>query len=45
MVGKCISTMLDPPHPFDESVFITINFNNLFSQTDKEIKYNLRKTL
>lgn len=34
-----------PPHPFDENVFITISFSNLFSQTDKEVKYDLRKTL
>ena len=43
--GEIFYNGFRPPHPFDENVYITIDFTNLFSQTDKEVKYDLRKTL
>lgn len=43
--GELFHDGVKPPYPFANNVYITINFSNLFSQTDKEVKYDLRKTL
>lgn len=43
--GEVFYDGLKPAYPFAKNVYITIDFRNLFSQTDKEVKYDLRKTL